>query len=261
MIEPHYFGTADHRLLGIYHPPSGKIRAQGVVICPPAPQEYMRTHMALRKLGTMLATSGIHVLRFDYSGTGDSAGSGKDGSLSEWQDDIVAATTDLKEASSVTKVSLFGFRLGATLAALTPIDVARLVLLEPVVNGRRYLEELRGIHVRKFSNLLYPPPLPEPGQGGELLGVPFPARIEREIATIDLSTALKCRAEQVSVLTSTEIPELARLQAQAEAVAKRPVTFRHHRLPGETRPDHDRALLLPPQVLQYVMDALSGRAD
>jgi pimeloyl-ACP methyl ester carboxylesterase len=217
--------------------------------------------MALRKLGTLLATSGFHVLRFDYFGTGDSAGSAREGSLSAWQDDIVAATTDLKESSSVTKVSLFGLRLGATLASLTPIDVARLVLLDPVVNGRRYLEELRDIHIRKFSNLLYPPPLPEPGQGGELLGVPLPLPMERDIAAIDLSTSLRCRAEEISVLTSTDIPELARLQAQAEAAAKRPITFRHHRLPGETRPNHERALLLAPQVLQGVIDALSGRAD
>ena len=118
-MEPHYFGSSDRQLLGIYHPPRGGARAHGVVLCPPAPQEYMRTHMVLRKLASTLAHDGFHVLRFDYYGTGDSSGGPRDGSLGEWCQNIVTAAADLKECSGVTKVSLLGLRLGATLAALT----------------------------------------------------------------------------------------------------------------------------------------------
>lgn len=213
--------------------------------------------MALRKLAGMLASAGFHVLRFDYFGTGDSAGGSTDGSLTQWTDDIVAAVTDLKERSSATKVSLVGFRLGATLAARAPIDVAKLVLLEPVVSGRRHLDELRDIHIRKFSNLLYPPPLPEPGRGGELLGMPFPAQLEREIAALDLTRSIHCRAGEVILLSSSPVPEL---QAQLQAASK-PTGFGFYRIPEEARPDHDQALLLPPQVLEHVTSALSRRVE
>ena len=40
--------------------------------------EYMRTHKAVRQLTMMLAKAGYHLLRFDYFGTGDSAGDGED---------------------------------------------------------------------------------------------------------------------------------------------------------------------------------------
>jgi pimeloyl-ACP methyl ester carboxylesterase len=132
--------------------------------------------MVLRKLASTLAHDGFHVLRFDYYGTGDSSGGPRDGSLSEWCQNIVTAAADLKECSGVTKVSLLGLRLGATLAALTPMDVTNLVLWDPVVDGRKYLDELRSIHTRKFSSLLYPPRLPARGRGGELLGFPLEAQ-------------------------------------------------------------------------------------
>src|ERR1044071_4528450 len=112
-MDPHFFGRSERQLFGIYHSPRGKERQHGIVLCPPAPQEYMWSHMAYRKLAGLLARDGFHVLRFDYYGTGDSAGESREGTLAEWRENLVAAVKDLEECSGVAKVSLLGFRLGA----------------------------------------------------------------------------------------------------------------------------------------------------
>jgi uncharacterized protein len=260
-MEPHYFGSPDRQLLGIYYPPRGLARSHGVVLCPPAPQEYMRTHLVFRKLATMLARDGFHVLRFDYYGTGDSSGGARDGSLAEWRQNIVAAATDLKECSGVTKVSLVGLRLGATLAALTPLDVTNLVLWEPVVDGKRYLHELSDIHTRKFSNLLYPPRLPVHGQGGELLGFALPPDMEADIEALDLLGPISCRAEQIVLMVSEERQEYVSLQRRLRAfTSSGGPALAYHLVPDESQSEHDQAMILPTQVLQRMTAALSGRA-
>src|ERR1041385_3953899 len=132
---PNFFGSSDNPLFGVYHPPRGaRPRDTGVLLCYPAPQEYMRTHWAFRKLAWMLAKEGFHVFRFDYFGTGDSAGATEEGRIATWRDNVVTAARELRDLASVTKVAAVGFRLGATLAATArDLPLTDLVLWEPVV--------------------------------------------------------------------------------------------------------------------------------
>ena len=116
-IVPTLFGTGARQLFGIYHAPDGAVvRDAGVVLCHPAPQDYSQTYWAMHKLASMLAGAGFHVLRFDYSGTGDSSGSAAEVTLGVWQDDILAAVAELQDMSGARRVSLAGMRLGAALA-------------------------------------------------------------------------------------------------------------------------------------------------
>jgi pimeloyl-ACP methyl ester carboxylesterase len=217
--------------------------------------------MVFRNLATMLAGDGFHVLRFDYYGTGDSAGGSRDGSVGEWRRNIVTATTDLKECSGVTKVSLVGLRLGATLAALTPLAVSNLVLWDPVVNGKKYLDELSQIHTRKFSNLLYPPRLPVRGRGGELLGFAIPPEMEADLEALDLLGRISCRAEQVVLIISEERPEYVSLEGRLrDNASSGGATLAHYRVPDESRSTHDQTMILPTQVLRLMSAALSRRA-
>src|SRR5262245_36025361 len=113
-----FFGTSKDPLFGIYHPPKGgKLRDVGIIFCNPAPQQYMRTHWAFRKLADMLCRQGFHVFRFDYFGTGDSAGDSAAGTLAIWRQNIQSAAQELRDMASIKKVSAVGFQLGATLAA------------------------------------------------------------------------------------------------------------------------------------------------
>ena len=69
---PCQFGPDGQQRLGIYHAPRASVAGEGgVVLCAPIGQEYMRTHRPLRQLALALADAGLHVLRFDYHGTGD----------------------------------------------------------------------------------------------------------------------------------------------------------------------------------------------
>ena len=65
----------------------------------------------------MLAARGVHSLRFDYFGTGDSAGETTEADLKGWCGDIETAIDELTHMTGCRRVILIGMRLGGTLAA------------------------------------------------------------------------------------------------------------------------------------------------
>ena len=151
-VVPIRFGPPGHELLGLHQRPfGGKDRRACCVLCNPFGQEAVRAHRVFRTLADQLARSGFHVLRFDYYGTGDSAGEDEAGSLSTWTDDVLRANDEIARRSGLAQVTWFGLRLGATLAALAARAAARsptaLVLWDPVLDGATYLAELADAHV------------------------------------------------------------------------------------------------------------------
>ena len=106
-VQPLLFGRSPNRLFGAYHAPRARRAVEcAAVLCPPLVQEYMRTHWALRKLGGLLAARGAHALRFDYTGTGDSAGDLDGASVEAWCADVRAAAAELADLAGVRRVSL-----------------------------------------------------------------------------------------------------------------------------------------------------------
>jgi pimeloyl-ACP methyl ester carboxylesterase len=120
----------------------------GVVICPPIGVEQLHSHRSLRHLADALAAIGIPVLRFDWHGTGDSAGSDTDGSrLVMWRANVCEVVAWMRTHLHCNKVSIVGLRMGAMLAmeALGPNDCDNLVAWAPVVSGKTYVREMRAI--------------------------------------------------------------------------------------------------------------------
>lgn len=146
-MDAFFFGPPDCQLLGVYHPPEpGRERYEGVVLCYPFGQEYMRAHRAYRQLATTLAKKGFHVLRFDYRGTGDSAAELEEVTAHQWLEDLDYAVQELKDLTGVHRISLVGLRIGALLAGLFATDrrdLSSLVLWDPMTRGSDYIEELR----------------------------------------------------------------------------------------------------------------------
>jgi pimeloyl-ACP methyl ester carboxylesterase len=207
-VEPLFFGSATSRLFGVHHPPLVRRRCDiGVVLCSPAVQEYNRTHWAFRKLACLLARQGFHVLRFDYYGSGDSAGEPDQASVARWCLDIREACEELKELAETRRVSLVGFRLGAALAALATttngLEVRDLVLWEPAVRGSDHVRELRRIQRWKQCLTNHPPRIGP----HELLGYPFPPALCADIEGIGLHDVCRCRAERVLLFATEERAE------------------------------------------------------
>ena len=139
-------------VFGAYHeavPTAGcSSRAVGVVLCCPIGWEAIASQRSLRLLAERLAHQGFHVLRFDYQGTGDSAGSEHDpNQVAAWLRSIHVAIDELRRLSGVEQVSLVGLHLGATLAFLAAsergAEVASLTLWAPYLTGRTYLRQVR----------------------------------------------------------------------------------------------------------------------
>lgn len=192
-MTPFFFGSAEHRLFGIYKPPSGRAArvSRAVMICAPWGQEYLCAHRALRRLGDLISAAGHHVMRFDYFGTGDSAGDLRESSLEDWRSDIALALEELREASGIDRASLIGLRLGASLAAdvaARPEALADAVMLwDPIVSGQDYVASLQQI-----------------ASGAEVDGFELSAPMAAEMRAIDLRRVLAELPARTAVVTTTE---------------------------------------------------------
>lgn len=165
-MTPIQFGEpAGAQLFGLFHP-SGEPSGKAVLLCPPFGLEAIRTHRLYRVLAERLVRAGHAVLRFDYRGTGDSAGDDTDGTLTGWCEDLLAAHAELVRRSAATQVTWIGLRLGASLAVMAAAKVQaglrRVVACEPIVDGAEYLAKLRERHVAEIESVLSLRPRPSP---------------------------------------------------------------------------------------------------
>ena len=144
-----YLGSGDEALFAWHHvAPRAIPRDCVAVLCAPIGPEYTRSHRTLRYLADRLALAGIPALRFDYQGSGNSAGhEDTPDRIGAWRRSIAAAVWHARRLSGCSRVCLVGIRLGATLAALEADDVGAdlVVLWNPVVKGRAYTRELQAI--------------------------------------------------------------------------------------------------------------------
>lgn len=215
--KPFFFGPADRALFGCFHEPTGDVdRDLGIVLCNPLGHEAIRAHRALRQLAIRLARAGFPVLRFDYSGSGDSAGDDTLNSLPQWLTDIGAAIDRLKRESGAARVGLVGLRLGASLAALYGArhrNVSCLALWEPATAGRSHLEELADLHRAALYRYAS-----QPGSGAtspnELLGFLMTSEFRAQIEALDLHTLSAAPARKAMVVARSADPEHEQLSAE-----------------------------------------------
>jgi dienelactone hydrolase len=138
-----WFGPESRPLFGWVSRPAGGMARGGVVLCPPMGEEGRAAHRTFRRLAEELAAAGLVGLRFDYDGTGDSAGLQDDADrVPSWLASIEAARQYLLDLGAPT-VAAVGMRLGATLAATQSAKepFSSLVLWDPCLSGRSFLRE------------------------------------------------------------------------------------------------------------------------
>jgi len=202
-LEPFFFGPAARQLFGCYHPPIGAGRGCAALICQPLGHEYIQFHRALQQLATLLAGAGFSVLRFDFRGCGDSSGDLGDVGLQEWQDDIALATEELQRRAGTTRTAFAGMRLGASMAAIAATDrddVDAVVLWDPVLSGRTYLDELTRSHEKMLRYAHVRPRPREPRR--EILGFELPDRLIGDLGHLQLMGAVGLHAKRVLIVES-----------------------------------------------------------
>ena len=153
-VKPIWFGSEGRPLFGMFHVPESGFARAGVVVCPPFGRDYQNANYTLRCLGDEMTAHGVCTLRFDYDGTGDSAGTGNEPQrVKSWLDSITAAVAAMR-ASGVESVFIVGVGLGATLAALVGEadgNIDGLVLWDPEPSGKDYLSRQRALSAMSFD--------------------------------------------------------------------------------------------------------------
>jgi uncharacterized protein len=145
-VNPLYLGSRQRRIFSIYDAAVGGTRARAAVLCYPWGAEYVYAHRSMRQLALKLSMSGFHTLRFDFFGTGDSAGDLAQANLAGWKADTEVAVEAVLDIVGTKRVTLIGLRLGANLAvkvaAAHPEKCEALVLWDPIASGKEYLRSL-----------------------------------------------------------------------------------------------------------------------
>lgn len=214
-IAPCFFDSRGDRLYACQHfPGSATEPPRALLICNAILHEYERTHRAMRQLAIQAARRGIHTMRFDYFGTGDSAGECGDVSFARCQQDVGAALDQCHQIFGAEKCSVFGIRIGATLAlqaAAARNDVDTLVLYAPVISTGPVIREWRRLCDQSHKRL-------EAGLDGEvkateILGFPLTTELQRELLDI-VPAPPNPSLRRALILGDSEAPdmqELARL--------------------------------------------------
>ena len=212
--HPRWFGDPERPLFGWLHSPPAVSRKAALVLCPPFGHEYMVVYRAYRKLAVQLAAAGFPVLRFDYDGTGDSAGLATDAQrIFSWQESIISAVTEIRQTSGIEQVILFGTRLGGLLAAsvASKANTDSLIMLAPVLSGRQYTRELlafRGINNTDMSGY-------NTAATDEVVGYPLTQETKDDLGKLDLTKLTGTLIKSVLIIPRDDIPSNERRIAEA----------------------------------------------
>ncbi len=186
-VTAFHFGPRDE-LFGVLHGDPGFGAHEAVLVVAPLGQERMRTQFVLTRLARDLAAGGTPVLRFDLFGQGDSLGEDVEATCGRWHRDIADARAELARRTGATRIVAIGVRLGATLLATANIELARLVMWDPVARGVRYhgeLAQLQADYLRTLQHLKLRR-APAPGATEELLGSVWSRAALRELDELRL---------------------------------------------------------------------------
>lgn len=144
-VQPLFIDGTAGRLFALYHPPTSEHRdGCDVIYVPPFAEEMNRSRRMAALQARALAAAGVGVLALDLFGTGDSAGDFGEARWEIWREDVAAAG-DWLVARNGRPLALWGLRLGALLAAEVaarqPDRFRRLVLWQPVAEGKTMLTQ------------------------------------------------------------------------------------------------------------------------
>ncbi|MET0658242.1 MAG: alpha/beta hydrolase [Steroidobacteraceae bacterium] len=253
-----HFGSDEHFLLGSFqYTPRLRQRGASILLCNPMGEESARAHRVYRVLATQLERAGYAVQRFDFFGTGDSAGEAAAATIDTWIQDIELAAAELARRSTIKRVVVVGLRLGASLAAIAShrLRPRHLILWDPIASGTEYLQELAAAH-RSFMREELPGyqdtlQVDSGGVPAEALGIPITSQLAAGLAAIDLTKA-PITTDHLTVISTHACNGVTRLRQQW---CESPTT-RWIELPDSSSWNSDAALnsaTVPMDVIQAIV--------
>jgi pimeloyl-ACP methyl ester carboxylesterase len=262
-MNPFFFGTSAEPLFGVFHPPKASTAKGAVVLlCCPVGQEYMRSHRAFRQMALLLSRAGFPVMRFDYFGTGDSAGDTDQVSLERCRLDVETAVEELRDMTGVTPVALVGLRMGANIAASAAprlTGVSHVVLWDPITDGVHHVIELVNQSGLPEGTVRNADDVSRLAGTVGTLGFPLTPRLRREIADLDLAAMQTAPGSAYFVVSSSPGEEDESRHALDSFCARVP-NARLSSIPSEgnwNEVDEYGSALIPQAAIRCIVDRLS----
>lgn len=184
--QPQWLGDASRYLYTALHRCAQPGARLGVLLVPPLFHEQPRSRRLLTEVASGLAALGLPSLRFDFFGTGDSAGDSEQADFASMGVDLDLAVAALCTQAGVDRVAILAWR-GAALPVARWLDQggrpAVVVLWEPIVDGAQWIEQLeRDDAAERRSPERYPLARAAPVPDRQLMGVAVSPQLRRDIA-------------------------------------------------------------------------------
>jgi len=261
-IEAFFFGDPATQLFACHHPPSDGVSEYGVVLCYPMGHEYLRTHRLYRFLARRLAAAGFHVLRFDYFGTGDSAGEFEEARLAQWVGDAAAAMAELRRRFLVRHVYAAGLRLGAAVAWLAGVEhsgLDGLALWDPVSSGPEYLDDIIAHENERRQASAHREAGGDRGGRGpqEIVGYPMTDAMYGDLSALDLFGLSRVPASRAFLVDSSDESIQEKLRAHLEGTTTG-VRYEHIPHPKTWTQDPYKTVV-PSKIIDTVARWMSDR--
>ena len=238
IAHPLYFQSGESRLFAWLHRPDKPIDVKlGVVICSPFGYESICAHRSVREFAETIAAEGIPALRFDYLGAGDSADIDENADLVDvCSKDVAAAIRELRSQTGVDRICLVGIRFGALLATLAAVEdpvAESLILVGPIVSGRRYVRDLRmtqlaGVAMSGGSSDSRPEANPGHPKVLEAGGFALNAATLQSLSQVDLQTTAP-KVRSMLILDNDKLPAAKRW---GESLTAGGIELDYRNLPG-----------------------------
>lgn len=148
METPVVFECKGQQIVGMLHVPSGRARCPAALLLHGFTGTKTEIHRMFVKLSRRLAEHGIASLRFDFRGSGDSAGEFEELTIRSQILDSLEALKFLSRQEPINprRIALVGMSLGGAIAAHVvarePKKIKSLVLWAPVAEGAGILDDL-----------------------------------------------------------------------------------------------------------------------
>jgi pimeloyl-ACP methyl ester carboxylesterase len=256
--KPLFIRWRDRYLFAWHHVARSETRRGAMaVLCPPLGFDYICVYRSWRILAERLAADGFDVVRFDYDGTGNSAGDHDEPlRVQAWLDSIEHVITEGRRITGCSSVVLIGLRLGAILAlhaaAARRGGVDGLVLWSPFQTGRSFVRELaafagvsRQDHVQEASDV------PDICAAGYIVK----RTTVEELCQLDVKALTARPAPEVLLVDRDDRPATPAIAARLEQLGARV---------ARVRPEGTAKMLVQPAVSQVptaVIDAIAGWLD